>query len=1049
MDTTSSTGGYAAPGIRTFLIADVRGYTYFTQEHGDEAAAKLAGKFAAVTREVVEGHGGSVLELRGDEALAVFNSARQAVSAALDLQERFLEETSADPTLPLLVGIGLDAGEAVPLERGYRGGALNLASRLSAKARPGECLASQAVVHLARKVEGARYVDRGNLHLKGLSESVRAFRVESDAGDLTERFKSFAPSRAAQRKRWRTRRTAAAAAACAAVAIAVAVALLLVKGGESAEASFQPGIVMLDAQTGEELAAISTSELREPNRVVFTGGHFWVENLDPLSLVEIEPRTGRILREIPMPVDEIATWTADGDTLWVTGPKLFKFSISLGHEIDRFSFDPDWHNGVAVVGGSLWLAIGGGVLRLDPATGRVEHRFTDLSEPGSLAYADGSLWTAGGEGVNRIDLDTNAVTETKLPLPEDFGRIAAGSGFAWTADPTKGLVYKVDRGGEVVATYPTGEGAGRGMSYSNGVLWVGNSDIGTVVGIDAITGARRTFHFGHPVQDSAVGGGVVLATLGPGRTYEDKIDELEGDVAKLFVPLHMLEGADPAQSGNFWVEYATCAGLVRYPDAPVPEGWRLEPELAAAMPEVSADGRVYTFKIRPGYRFSPPSNEAVTAETVRSSIERALSPNVVKERAPLLDDLEGVAAYHAGKADHISGVRAQGDTLTIRLTKRSPDFLARLALPFSCVVPRDTPLAPGGIGQTVGYPREAPQTVPAAGPYYIADRLNGEYTILKRNPNYTGPRPHELDAIALREGVDAAEAVRRVQDGSWDGIAGRLFGVSSEDLAPLLEVGSALDQRWGAESPAAKEGDQRYFASPMLGTGFVHFNARRGLFTDQTVREAAAHALDRRALARAWNEAPTDQLLPPGMPGFRDRHFYRLDQPDLARAKDLMDGRTGAATIGIFRNCDPCLEEARLVKSELARIGIRVRVEDFDDPSAVAANPEAGIDILEGGWSIYEADPANFLRALLEFPPIANWIPSEITAEARRISHLDGPVRVAAAAHLADRLVADDVVLATDGNGVVTALLSPRLGCRVFPPLGYGIDLAALCLNDE
>ena len=60
--------------IRTFLIADVRGYTLFTQERGDEAAAKLAAKFADMVREVVEARGGILLELRGDEALCVFSS---------------------------------------------------------------------------------------------------------------------------------------------------------------------------------------------------------------------------------------------------------------------------------------------------------------------------------------------------------------------------------------------------------------------------------------------------------------------------------------------------------------------------------------------------------------------------------------------------------------------------------------------------------------------------------------------------------------------------------------------------------------------------------------------------------------------------------------------------------------------------------------------------------------------------------------------------------------------------------------------------------------
>jgi transcriptional regulator with XRE-family HTH domain len=59
--------------LLTFLIADIRGYTRFTQEQGDEAAAKLANRFADIAREVVTARGGEVIELRGDEALAVFH----------------------------------------------------------------------------------------------------------------------------------------------------------------------------------------------------------------------------------------------------------------------------------------------------------------------------------------------------------------------------------------------------------------------------------------------------------------------------------------------------------------------------------------------------------------------------------------------------------------------------------------------------------------------------------------------------------------------------------------------------------------------------------------------------------------------------------------------------------------------------------------------------------------------------------------------------------------------------------------------------------------
>lgn len=168
--------------VHTFLIADVRGYTAFTVEHGDEAAASLTGRFADVVDEVVAAREGRVVELRGDEALVVFASARQALRAAVDLQQRLQQEMAANPTLPLRVGIGLDAGEAIPVRDGFRGAALNMAARLCSLAAAGEVLASDGVVHLARKVDGIAYTERGEMSLKGFADPVRVLEV-SPAGD--------------------------------------------------------------------------------------------------------------------------------------------------------------------------------------------------------------------------------------------------------------------------------------------------------------------------------------------------------------------------------------------------------------------------------------------------------------------------------------------------------------------------------------------------------------------------------------------------------------------------------------------------------------------------------------------------------------------------------------------------------------------------------------------------------------------------------------------------------------------------------------------------
>ena len=166
--------------VRTFLIADVRGYTRYTQEHGDEQAGELAARFADLAGQVVSSSGGQVIELRGDEALAVFGSARQALRASAELQRRFREREDGQPVFPLGIGIGLDAGEAVPIAGGYRGTALNLASRLCSLAGPGQILATETVVSLAAKVDGIRFVQRKPVRVKGVDAPVRTIEVVPD-----------------------------------------------------------------------------------------------------------------------------------------------------------------------------------------------------------------------------------------------------------------------------------------------------------------------------------------------------------------------------------------------------------------------------------------------------------------------------------------------------------------------------------------------------------------------------------------------------------------------------------------------------------------------------------------------------------------------------------------------------------------------------------------------------------------------------------------------------------------------------------------------------
>jgi DNA-binding SARP family transcriptional activator/ABC-type transport system substrate-binding protein len=873
---------------------------------------------------------------------------------------------------------------------------------------------------------------------------------------------------AALPKRRPRRPTLPIAVACA-IGGAVALGLLLprVFEGGTAAAPFRPGTVLLDLKTRKQIGFVPPSQLDSPGFPLYSGGHFWLLNLRTSTFVEIDPTTGKVLNQFPLPSGARDTpYAVAGRTLWVSaGHDLVKVDTRLGQEVDRFDLDTivgmnGAAEGVAVGGGLVWVGrdVGGGqVVAVDPARGKLKYRFDSVVHHTNLAYGSGVVWSADDAGVNVIDPSANTVTtvrniETVDPYfgPGSAGNaVAAGGGFGWATDSARGVVHKIDRSGRDVEQYRPGLGA-TGASFSDGVLWVRSEDEGTVIGIDAVTGRKTIYRFGHPVGAEVVGGGILLAALGPGRTTEDSIAALSGNVVRLFSQQGALgQGNEPALNWNLaaaQIEFATCAKLLNYPDKPAPEGLRLQPEVAAGMPTLSRDGRTYTFRVRRGYSFSPPSSQPVSVETFRYSIERALSPKLA-DFAPgpySVSDIQGEQAFRNGKAEHISGLRAAGDRLSITLTKPSPGFLHRLAMPSFCPVPIGTPFVPGGAN------RRAVDTgdysMPSAGPYYVAAWRNDKYVILKRNPNYHGPRPHALDAIVLREGLGAAVALDRIRHGDWDGIVSSGH-TGSESTDPLLEPDGPVASRYGKTSSSRS----RYVPAIIPETESLMLNSVRGPFADRTVRRAAALALDRAEMARVFGLVPTDQLLPPVTAGFHDRHLYPLRTPALRKAAALMNGRRFDVVMGIPASNDQALQLGRLVRSQLAPIGLRVKLPLLrGNPGETFNRIMAGggqIDLADGGL-IGSIDGADFLQSVVSTGPGPRWfLTSDVKRAVERVTRLTGNERSSAAGALADRLVVHDVPLIPYGNRVQGEFFAPTVGCSVFPPAGFGVDLAALCRN--
>ncbi|MBI2773495.1 MAG: AAA family ATPase [Chloroflexi bacterium] len=163
---------------RAFLFSDLRGYTEFVETHGDGAASDLLRAYRSLVRTEVEKQSGAEVKTEGDSFYVVFESPKAALDCAVRIQRAAAEHAGRDTKAPLSIGIGLHAGETVPYDDQFVGGAVNVAARLASKAKAGEVVASDTLRGLVRTAVRYEMADRGPLKLKGVAERIRAYAVE-------------------------------------------------------------------------------------------------------------------------------------------------------------------------------------------------------------------------------------------------------------------------------------------------------------------------------------------------------------------------------------------------------------------------------------------------------------------------------------------------------------------------------------------------------------------------------------------------------------------------------------------------------------------------------------------------------------------------------------------------------------------------------------------------------------------------------------------------------------------------------------------------------
>jgi class 3 adenylate cyclase/pimeloyl-ACP methyl ester carboxylesterase len=163
-------------GTAIILFADIADSTALTERLGDATFRERARELDTKLRAAITERNGTPIEgkLLGDGVLATFASAKDAIEGALAFE-------AAGEACGLGLHVGLHAGDVIREENNVFGGAVNVASRISALAAPGEVLVSDIVRGLARTSAGVSFEDRGEHDLKGVSDPVRVFAVRKGA----------------------------------------------------------------------------------------------------------------------------------------------------------------------------------------------------------------------------------------------------------------------------------------------------------------------------------------------------------------------------------------------------------------------------------------------------------------------------------------------------------------------------------------------------------------------------------------------------------------------------------------------------------------------------------------------------------------------------------------------------------------------------------------------------------------------------------------------------------------------------------------------------
>jgi peptide/nickel transport system substrate-binding protein len=385
--------------------------------------------------------------------------------------------------------------------------------------------------------------------------------------------------------------------------------------------------------------------------------------------------------------------------------------------------------------------------------------------------------------------------------------------------------------------------------------------------------------------------------------------------------------------------------LLTYKHAEGAEGSEVVPGLAKEMPKLSNGEKTYTLFLRPGLKYS--DGTPVKASDFPYAIERLFKVN--SGGSPFYTTIVGAEQFAKTKTGGIPGIKTNDKTGEIQITLEKPrgTFTNELGLMFAAPVPKGTP--------NEDLSADPP---PGTGPYMIVNSQPGRGWEYERNPYWAKANSKAMPEYPTGH-IDGAKVtvirnpetqVNDIEQGKYDWM---------QNPVPAARYTEVKEKYEGSQ----------FIVRPTISTYYFWMKTDRAPFDDPKVREAVNYAVDSAALERIYSGQikGTQQILPPGMPGYKKFELY---PHDMTKAKEMIkEANPSDMEITVWTDTEsPNNEAGEYYEGVLKELGFNttLKVINADNYFTVIGNQST--PNLDTGWSDWFEDyphPNDFFQPLL------------------------------------------------------------------------------------